>query len=383
MTREMAMIRLYLRQLLYLGTLLSVGDATMDMLEETMAALEGEAEGRHRGGPGQPACSEPPARNRGLDYVAMAKLRIEDVGESDGPDGVNQHQAMADLGHIERDLAAATDVLQGLARKQGGYQVNNVFEGIAQVRHAIAAARTAAHQGDFDWMSESWGATLKLLLQPAMDFQEETLLLNFAHAADVAALEAGALEEPPPRQGDHRQQAQQVLRDLRGVAPFLTTGGDQLRGCLAMVTGALEAPVTVDTQTTEEGEASQSLFGQLGGQPMSEQPWKPPLDIEQWPGSIPSSGTEPPEQGPTQPDDSQWGPSDDDLLAAMDAYERQVEEEAREQAMLDAVGGAGSPEEDQGGQPGAPPLARADSHRRRRLHAALYDEDGGFWHPGD
>ena len=56
----------------------------------------------------------------------------------------------------------------------------------------------------------------------------------------------------------------------------------------------------------------------------------PALGMEQWPGSIPSSATEPSAGGPPEP--SQWGPTDEELLAAMDSFEKQCQEEAAEAA---------------------------------------------------
>ena len=47
-------------------------------------------------------------------------------------------------------------------------------------------------------------------------------------------------------------------------------------------------------------------------------------------GSVPSSATEPSWGEPPEP--SQWGPTDDELLAAMDAFEKQCEAEAAEAA---------------------------------------------------
>ena len=102
--------------------------------------------------------------------------------------------------------------------------------------------------------------------------------------------------------------------------------------------------------------------------------------MEQRPDSVPSSTLEPEQGGPQPP--SPWGPADTELIAAMDASETQCEEEAAEEARavdtaMDTVGG--TPEEQE-----EPPLSGDESqasHRRRRLHAAVFDRHGGFHQP--
>ena len=96
-------------------------------------------------------------------------------------------------------------------------------------------------------------------------------------------------------------------------------------------------------------------------------------------GSVPSSATEPSWGEPPEP--SQWGPTDDELLAAMDAFEKQCEAEAAE-----AAAAADTAMDTMEGEPEDRPLSESESlrsHGRRRLHAAVYDRHGHFHHPGE
>ena len=77
---------------------------------------------------------------------------------------------------------------------------------------------------------------------------------------------------------------------------------------------------------------------------------------------------------------SQWGPTDAELVAALDECERQQEEEAQEAA-------AAVDQAQHGGNGAEDDLSLSDvspaSHRRRRMHAAVFDRHGGFHPPGD
>ena len=139
---------------------------------------------------------------------------------------------------------------------------------------------------------------------------DEVGMLNFVRPAVMTALAEGGRKQPPPRAGDHDEQRLGVMRDIRAVLGFVTEGGEQVRMVLSQTNQA--ANDHMDTQTTEEGTGWQSLFG-----PQTQAdagPWRPPLTTEQWPGSLPSTGDEAP---PTP-----W-PTDDELVAAMEAYEFQ------------------------------------------------------------
>ena len=70
------------------------------------------------------------------------------------------------------------------------------------------------------------------------------------------------------------------------------------------------------------------------------------------------------------PDEDFGGPTDDDLLQALDEYERQEQEEAR----LAALGEDGADEGANTGERGEP--VDLGEHRRRRQHAAFLDHQG-------
>ncbi|OLQ09660.1 hypothetical protein AK812_SmicGene6736 [Symbiodinium microadriaticum] len=113
---------------------------------------------------------------------------------------------------------------------------------------------------------------------------------------------------------------------------FVPAGGEQVRQLLAVIRvwrqqaggGAIE----VDTQTADE-------VGPAPQQPADLGRWVPPLDAEQWTGSLPSSAV-PPDSSQGDPHE----PTDDDLLQALEEFERQEQElgavgnENREEAPL-------------------------------------------------
>ena len=118
--------------------------------------------------------------------------------------------------------------------------------------------------------------------------------------------------------------------------------------------------IAVDTQTTDAGDADQHQVpeeGQTGR-------WIPPPDVEQWPGSIPSSNVQ-----RDTPEGDPFEPTDDDLVQALEEFEQ------REQA--EALHNAG---EQEGGQPERAELSEGErsdgEHRRRRALASLFDQGG-------
>ena len=154
--------------------------------------------------------------------------------------------------------------------------------------------------------------------------------LDFVHPADVVALSEGAQEAPAQGQGDAWHRIDKLRRDIGGVMNFVPQGHEQVRQLIAAVTvwSAAERQgevVEVNTQTSEG--ASE---GQLGMN--ASQPWRPPLDAEQWSGTVPSSTT----GGDTQTSEPGF-PTDADLLEALEAYEHQEREEALEAAKASDV----------------------------------------------
>ena len=170
-------------------------------------------------------------------------------------------------------------------------------------------------------------------------------------AAAPCAVEEGAVETQ--RRGTVTERAKAVLTDLGGIVPFLTADGGSVSAMLGQVTAALNDPIAVDTQTTDGGGGSDGqLFGQpppeehdgahggeqpvggedqvaarSGGHPQTEGsqaatvPWKPPLHAEQWSGSVPGESDDGGASQPMSP--ATWGPTDEDLLQAMEELERQ------------------------------------------------------------
>ncbi|CAE7246599.1 Xrn2 [Symbiodinium sp. CCMP2592] len=345
--------------------------------------------------PGRDCLGPPPKRRRYLNYVTIARVRLQDLSEEDGENGFNQHQIRADLETILQYLDKATRVLEEMTRGQGGCQISSSYEGLSQAGAAVETALGQAVQGDLDWMSPSWGQTMGLLLEEAEQLHEELGVLNFVHPADVRGLDEGGVETPPCRQGAVGDQLRAIVRDLRGIVPFLAEDGEQVTAALAAVTAIMDNPIEVDTQTTEGGSQGMTLFGptesadHMGEErptPFSQQatvPWVPPLHMEQWNGSIPEDDRG--DMGPSQPTEPTEGePTDAELVAIMEDLERQEEAEMRAAAAAqashdgDQAGDTALDPEDEAPQGG---LVRASSHRRRRMHALLYDDQGGFRHP--
>ena len=143
-----------------------------------------------------------------------------------------------------------------------------------------------------------------------------------------------------------------LLRNVQAVMHFVPKGGDEFRRLQAAITVWRQRfrgeSIYVDTQTTEGGDAEPVP-------PPEEGKWIPPLDAEQWPGSLPSTG---------RPPDSQEGdvhePTEADLLAALEEYERQAQEEALQGALGDRMDA--SPEEEQ--------LRNESGGAEHRMHAA-------------
>ena len=261
-----------------------------------------------------------------------------------------------------------------LQPSSGGTKFKN--DGLEQARKAIAAAMEATVQGDLDWVAPSWGEVLGLVLQEAEELLEEEGLLDYVHPADVLALEEGADERPPQPSGGTEDHLDWLTRNLGAVAHFLGAGQEQLRQFLAAVLVWRQEhhgmpSIGVDTQTTAASEepgpgdptgdlsgTAQPKPGDPAGDSSGTAPWVPPLHLEQWPGSIPT--TDDPESQPGEPS----FPTDDELVQALEEYERQAAEE-----MVLAARGEDALSE-RGEQP------EAEEHRRRRMLSANFDPQG-------
>ena len=296
------------------------------------------------GGPG-------PCKKRGiLNMLYIARVRLQTVCEDDGVDGFNQHAIRRDLETALGDLKLGQIAFREVTKKQWGDQVAQGEHGIQQAIGAVEAVLEDTINGDLDWLTES------VLVQEAEDLLDEEALLDYVHPANVAALEEGANEAPVQPEGSPQEMVE-LVRSARAVMHFVPQGGEQFRQVVAAVTvwqqQASGSSIAVDTQTTEEG---------TEGDPEPADRWVPPLNAEQWTGRIPSSGTFPTE---ASPDGDPYEPTDDDLLHALEEFERQEQTAALGEA-TDELREVSQREEEQ--------LNEGDSvleHRRRRVHAAF------------
>ena len=217
---------------------------------------------------------------------------------------------------------------QTYKRRSGSHQVLQGSHGLEQAITAVQTAMAATTEGDLDWVSESWSQVVDTLVQEAEELLDEEGLLDYVHPADVVALEEGGQEAPPPLQGGPQDQVDTLLRNVKAVMNFVPVGGAQVRQLLAAILVWKqqhgEGSIAVDTQTTEAGEEGQPQVpdeAPTGG-------WIPPLDADQWPGSIPSSDVQ-----RDSPEGDPFGPTDEDLMQALEEYERRVQEEAMHNAV--------------------------------------------------
>ena len=343
-----AMVRHWLRKLAAVLSQRSPGDNVNVLLEQASQAV-----GRSKAEP--EACDNgsltggPSKKRRIMNSISVARMRLQDLTEEDDVDGLNAHQIRSDLEQAIYDLTVGEKLLQYATTKQWGFQVQQSLQGLAQAHTAVQTAIAATVQGDLDWHVPGWGQAVVMLMEDAEQLLEEEGQLDFVHPADVAALSEGAQESPPVPMGSWGQQLDELIRNIGGTMVFVTEGHAEVRQLLAaiQVWRARDRPdevVEIETQTTDQGE----------GAPPAEdvQPWKPPLDVEQWPGSIPSSAHE----GDTQTSEPGF-PTDGDLLDALEEYEQQEQREAHEAVLSENLRG---PEGDE---------ASESSHRRRRFLA--------------
>ncbi|CAE7255283.1 TTLL6 [Symbiodinium sp. CCMP2456] len=355
--QEVARVRRWLRELaavtLQLGLPMAMGDAVEQAL---LAKLGGTEEPRHV------------KRRRGTNPVSEARRAIGHLWQH-GDDEPNQHQLYADLVTIRDYLNQGENQYRTASAGQGGQQILSAAGGLAQASQAVYAAMGATTAGDYDWFVPGWGQVVSALLEEAERGLREMHMAGYTHSASVLALSEGA-EEAPTRPTDLKARLEAVLGDIREGIGFLTGGHNEVRGLLAIFTGWQHAAgavaTTVDTQETEEGGSQANGLFQ-GGYEVTDaglQPkWRPRLGMEQWPGSIPSSGDDEEED---QPDPYLEEPTDDDLIQAMEEFEREQGE-----AMAAVAQAQASPTDD--------PTARSTErgsesgeHRRRRMHAAFH-----------
>ena len=395
LTGAAAMIRRWLREFAEQP----MGDQVPLLLQQTMEAVGHDQETKDEGDNGTVGIPGPCKKRRILNMLYVARVRLQDVCDDEGLDGDNQHQIRADLETALRDIDGGAIMFEQMTARQWGDQVQQGHYGIAQARKAVQAALESTIQGDLDWVTPGWGEAIGLILQDAEELMDEEGRLDWAHPADVLALDEGAAEAPPVPQGDVQSQIDTLLRNVGAVAHFLRKGRDELRRFLAAVIVWRQANhgmggIHVDTQTTEEGgepgpgDPAGDLSGaapgrgpgdptgdssgagptrQPRGDPVDATKWIPPLTLEQWPGSIPTEDS--PQSGPEPP----VSPTDDDLVQALEDYERQAEQERLAEAKTEEELG------DTALDPGASSTegheeAERGEHRRRRFLAAGLEE---------
>ena len=359
-----AMVRRWLRQLAAVLYSCPMGDAIPLLLEEAMERV-GTCSDDDRwqddgtvGGPG------PCKKRRTINILYVARRRLQLICEDEGMDGYNQHQIWEDLKAALGELRQGQTQFQLATRGQGGHQVLQGGHGLEQAITAVQTAMTATTEGDLDWATESWSQVLDSLVQEAEDLLEEESQLDFVHPADVVALDEGGQEAPPIPQGEPMAQTDLLLRNIRAVMNFVPAGGAQVTQLLAAILVWKQQhggeSIAVDTQTTDAGgDDSQKIppAPQTG-------PWIPPLTVDQWPGSVPTSAVT-----PDTPQGDPFEPTDAELVEALEEFERREQEEALQHAGEQADNQAEAAELS-GGNLSDP------EHRRRRVLASLFDARG-------
>ena len=365
------------------------------LLQQAMEAVGHDQETEDEGDDGAAGVPGPCKKRRILNMLYVARVRLQDVCDDEGLGGDNQHQTRADLETALRDIDEGAVMFEQMTARQWGDQVQQGQHGIAQARRAVQAALESTIHGDLDWVTPGWGEAIGLILRDAEELMDEEGRLDWAHPADVLALDEGAEEAPPVPQGDTSAQIDTLLRNVGAVAHFLRKGRDELRRFLAAVIVWRQANhglggIQVDTQTTEEG--GEQRPGDPEGDPSGEVPgprpgdpsgdssgegpsrpyrgdpvdaakWIPPLTLEQWPGSIPTEDSQP--NGPEQP----VSPTDEDLVQALEDYERQAEQERLAEVQAEEAVGDTALDQGASSTEGNEDAERGE-HRRRRFFAA-------------
>ena len=237
-----AMVRHWLREMAVIIREHPMGDHVPLLLEQTIQMVGTNAEtdthqdnGGTVGGPG------PCKKRRVLNTLELARMRLQYLCDEDGEDGLCQHAVWEDLKDALKDLRQGQEVLQYITRQQGGDQVAQGNHGVAQVIAAVEAAIASTVQGDLDWLTESWGQVIALLLQEGEELLEEESQLDYVRPADVVALSEGAQEAPARPPGDTTAQVDLLLRNVQAVMHFVPVGGEQFRQLQAAIGSAPSA----------------------------------------------------------------------------------------------------------------------------------------------
>ena len=287
--------------------------------------------------------------------VSEAKLRLLDICEGWDDDEPNQHQIFEDLNEIKKMLKEGEQQFYLNTQRQGGTFLRQGGEGLQQAQQAVERAQTSTVQGDLDWCTVGWGAAVAVLLDEAQEAIAENDELQYVHPADTVGLSQGG-QECPSRPPEPDRCLEAILGDIRTALGFLTAGphGQVLNMLAAMAMWqSQQTAYMVETQTTDGGEEPPTPT--TGAQPRQAR-WTPQPGAEQWSGSIPSPADEMAADRSTD----EGGPTDEDLLQAMEEFERRQAEDDLAAAEQGDHSLFSRRRTDGGG---------TESHRRRRMHA--------------
>ena len=289
--------------------------------------------------------------------VSEAKLRLLEICEEGDNDEPNQHQIYEDLNVIKKMLKEGEQQFYLLTQRQGGVLLRQGGEGLQQAQQAVERAQAATVQGGLDWCTTGWGAAVAVLLDEAQEAIAENDELQYVHQADAVGLSQGG-QECPSRPPEPDRCLEAILGDVRAALGFLSAGphGQVLNVLAAMAMWqSQQTAYMVETQTTDGGEEPPTV--PPTGAPPHQDKWTPQPGAAQWSGSVPSPGDETAAERSTE----EGGPTDEDLLQAMEEFERQ-------QAAEDLAAAAEQGEESLFTRRRTEAVG-GESHRRRRLHA--------------
>ena len=293
-------------------------------------------------------------KRKEANVVRTARMRLLDLWDEE-EDDINQHQLYEDLKTVQQLIQAGLDQYVQATLNQGGNSLQQGATGLQQAASAVQHATSATVQGDLDWFGGSWGAAVAVLMEDAEQVLEDAMDAQYVHSADVIGLCQGG-DEPPRRPQGAAERLETILGDIRQSLGFLTAGQHaQVLNVLAMMAmwQSQEGAYTVDTQTTNAEDAATE------GKQQGPTGWLPQQGVTQWQGSLPSSTDDAADDRNTE---DAGGPTEEDLLRAMEEYEQQAAEDHARSAEAASLFTRRRTE---------PEGEHSRSHRRRRMHSAF------------